>query len=150
MRRPYSLALLCILFLPAHGSAKDRLKDFTLGAQVAEVALDNAQVRHDRARLLQMVDAAYVLVKSNGARVGRTAFVDTMSSEALQLKPFKTSDVLATQIDGEVAILTGLMTMSGTENGRAFSESFHFSDVWRIRDRQWRIIFTQISAIPKS
>ncbi len=107
-------------------------------------AYDDAQVRGDKAALEDLLADDYVLVNSRGQRQSKAQLIADYTKAGFHLEPFEVEEpVELVWRDG--AVMGGVATLRGTDDGRAFEVRLRFSDVWARRAGQWRVIYTQAS-----
>jgi ketosteroid isomerase-like protein len=113
----------------------------------AAQAYDQAQVESDRAALERLLADDYVLQNSSGAVEGKAQFVAEQTAAGYRLDPFRVEDPIE-RVMGDVALLGGVATLTGTDGGRPYRVRLRFMDVWHKRDGRWVVVFTQATRAP--
>lgn len=108
---------------------------------------DQAQIRSDRAELERLLAPDYVLHNSGGQVQDKASFMADSTAPGFHLNPF-TIDEPVERVIGDVALLGGVGTLSGTDGGKPFTVRLRFMDVWQKRAGKWRVIFTQATRVP--
>lgn len=105
---------------------------------------------HDVSVLEELVAEDFVGTSSSG-KVGNKA---TMLAGARQDKNVYTSAVSSDMVvhvyGPNVAVVTGIVRETGkTPSGKAFSQSFRFTDTWMERNGRWQCVAASALALPK-
>jgi len=120
-----------------------------LPADLAKAAhdYDAAQVSCDRKELERLLADDYVLQNSGGAVQDKQSFIADQTAPGYSLKPFKVEEPVE-KVMGDVALLGGVATLSGTSDGQAYAVRLRFMDVWQKRSGRWQVVFTQATRAP--
>jgi hypothetical protein len=111
-------------------------------------AYDDAQIKGDEAALDDLLADDYVLVNSRGQRQSKTDLIRDYTKPGFKLEPFTIEEpVELAWSDG--AVMGGVATLRGVDEGQAFEVRLRFSDIWAKRRGQWRVIYTHASRDPK-
>jgi len=108
---------------------------------------DQAQIKSDRAELERLLADDYVLQNSAGAVEGKAAFMADQTAAGYSLKPFTVEEPVE-RVMGNVAVLGGVATLTGTDGGKAYEVRLRFMDVWQKREGRWVVVFTQATRAP--
>jgi ketosteroid isomerase-like protein len=121
----------------------------TLPADLAQAAhdYDQAQVGSDEAALRRLLADDYVLQNSSGAVEGKAQFIADQVAAGYRLDPFTVEEPVE-RVMGDVALLGGVATLTGTDGGRPYRVRLRFMDVWQKRDGRWVVVFTQATRAP--
>jgi len=137
-------ALIALALLAAPGLAHAELPA-ALGRQV--VAYERAQIEGDRAELERIIADDFVLVGSDGSRVGKATHIAEFTSPDLHLNPVEVHEVVE-HVWPTGAALGGTAVLSGTFGGAPFNHTLRFMDVWELRDGEWRVVYGQATRVP--
>jgi len=113
----------------------------------AAKAYDQAQMKSDKAELERLLAPDYVLHNSQGLVQDKQSFIADSTAPGFHMNPF-TIDEPIERVIGDVALLGGVGTLSGTDGGKPFTVRLRFMDVWQKRAGKWRVIFTQATRAP--
>jgi len=110
-------------------------------------AYDDAQVKGDRAALEDLLADDYVLVNSRGQRQSKADLIGDYTKPGLRIEPFTVEEpVELVWSDG--AVMGGIATLRGVDEGQSFEVRLRFSDIWAKRQGKWRVIYTHASREP--
>jgi ketosteroid isomerase-like protein len=107
----------------------------------AAAEYDQAQVKGDRAALERLLADDYVLRSSSGHRETKAQFIADQVAPGYRLNPFKVEQPYE-RVMGEVALLGGVATLTGTDGGKPYTARLRFLDVWQKRGGRWQVVFT--------
>ena len=109
--------------------------------------LNDAGIKKDRATIERLTADDFIYIHSNGSATNRAQEIaETMSSGTTWTN--SKIDDLRVRIYGDVAIVTGLNTLTGSAKGYV-SGARRFTDVWVRRNGQWRTVGGQSTVVPK-
>jgi len=77
---------------------------------------------------------------------GRAAVLDAYGPGGVRLDVFEVEDLTA-EVFGEVGLLTGLGSISGSYDATEFRHRVRFVDIYLRRDGRWRYYFSQSTEI---
>jgi ketosteroid isomerase-like protein len=110
-------------------------------------AYDEAQIKGDKSALEDLLADDYVLVNSRGKRQGKVDLIGDYTKPGFKLEPFTVAEpVELVWRDG--AVMGGVATLRGVDDGQAFEVRLRFSDIWARRNGKWRVIYTHASRDP--
>jgi hypothetical protein len=120
-----------------------------LPADLAAAAADydRAQVKGDKALLNRLLADDYRLVNGGGQVESKDQFIAESVDPAFTLDPFVVENPIET-VWSDGAVLAGEVHLSGKDHGKPFRAHFRFADVWRKRDGQWQVVFTEVTRLP--
>jgi len=139
-----------VLFLVAAGlaGAGDAPNKIPADLAARVHAYDDAQIKGDRAALEDLLADDYVLVNSRGQRQTKADLVRDYTKPGFKLEPYTVEEpVELAWSDG--AVMGGVATLRGVDDGQAFEVRLRFSDIWAKRHGRWRVIYTHASRDPK-
>jgi hypothetical protein len=111
-------------------------------------AYDDAQIKGDEAALEDLLADDYVLVNSRGIRQKKADLIADYTKPGFRLEPFTIEEpVELVWKDG--AVMGGVATLRGVDDGQSFEVRLRFSDIWAKRQGKWRVIYTHASRDPK-
>ena len=144
MRRVVFLTLLGMLVVfPAYSQTANATEQEVLKAFHA---LDDANIKKDRATMERMMADDYVYTHSNGTVANKAQDIaETMSADS-KWTASKTDD-LKVRIYGDVAIVTGLQILTGSAKGY-ISGPRRFTDLWIRRGGRWQNVGGQTTLLP--
>ena len=141
-----SLLTVALLSFAALVAAKDAPKiPVDLAARVH--AYDEAQIHGDKPALEDLLADDYVLVNSRGQRQSKADLIGDYTKPGFKLEPFTVEEpVELVWSDG--AVMGGVATLHGVDDGQSFEVRLRFSDIWAKRQGKWRVIYTHASREP--
>ncbi|HEX6396028.1 MAG TPA: nuclear transport factor 2 family protein, partial [Steroidobacteraceae bacterium] len=77
----------------------------------------------------------------------KAQFVAGVMDAKLTIDPYTVED-FEIRFYGEVALLSGHTTMTGTYDGEKFTSNYRYIDIYVRRDGRWKIVSVQITKIP--
>jgi ketosteroid isomerase-like protein len=107
---------------------------------------ERAQIEGDRPALDRLLAPHFLLVDSDGARIGREAFIGEWTAPGFDPEPVEVEEHV-TMLIGEAALLGGKVTLRGRNNGAPFAVTFRYSDFWQRIDGRWRVVFAQATRV---
>jgi ketosteroid isomerase-like protein len=111
-------------------------------------AYDDAQIKGDEGALRDLLADDYVLVNSRGHRQTKAELIADYTKPGFKLQPFTVEEpVDLVWSDG--AVMGGVATLRGIDDGQSFEVRLRFSDIWAKRQGKWRVIYTHASRDPK-
>lgn len=126
--------------MTATPSAAVDLKTF----QAIEDRFNAAMVSNDVARVAECTAADWVLVTPEKGPICREAILQAVGS-GLLAHDSMTKQVLRVQVYGDVAVVTGRGTNTGTFRGEPISADEWITDVYRYAQGQWRCVLTHLT-----
>jgi ketosteroid isomerase-like protein len=138
--------LLCIALLSftTFATAKDASEKIPADLAARVHAYDDAQIKGDRAALEDLLADDYVLVNSRGQRQTKAQLIADYMKPGFKLEPFTIEEpVELAWSDG--AVMGGVATLHGVDEGQSFEVRLRFSDIWAKRQGKWRVIYTHAS-----
>ena len=108
--------------------------------------LDNAFIKKDRATFERMLADDYVYNHSNGTATNRTEEIAESMSADVKWTASKL-DNLKVRVYGDVAVVTGVQTLTGSAKGYV-SGPRRFMDLWVRRSGRWQTVGGQSTLVP--
>jgi ketosteroid isomerase-like protein len=145
MKRVIALTLLGVLVaFPAHAQARNAAEREVLKASQL---LDEASlIKKDRATMERMYADDYMYTHSNGNVLNKTQEIAESMSPDQAWTAHKTDD-LKVRVYGNVAIVTGLSTLTGSAKGYV-SGGRRFTELWVRRNGRWQEVGGQSTLVP--
>ncbi|MGI8476707.1 MAG: nuclear transport factor 2 family protein [Thermomicrobiales bacterium] len=111
------------------------------------IAWMDAVRRHDREALERFLGAEFMLQAPDLGRVPRQAWLDAAMG-AYQIREFEIGEI-DTQVYGEIAVMRAKSRQVATWAGADRSRVFYLTDVWILRDGDWRVVSRHSSYAPE-
>ncbi|MGI8496721.1 MAG: nuclear transport factor 2 family protein [Gemmatimonadaceae bacterium] len=139
-----SVALVALVAVPAHAQkASPQEKDVLKAHQ----ALDEASIiKKDRAIMERLYANDYSYTHSNGTVLSKMQEIEAIMSPDQAWTAHKT-DELKARIYGNVAVVTGLSTLTGSSKLYA-SGPRRFTELWVRRNGRWQLMGGQSTLVP--
>ena len=145
MKRVIALTLLGVLVaVPTYAQARNATEREVIKASQL---LDEASlIKKDRATMERLYADDYMYVHSNGTVLNKAQEIaESMSPD--QAWTAHKSDELKVRVFGNVAVVTGLSTLTGSAKGYV-SGPRRFTEVWVRRNARWQEIGGQSTLVP--
>ena len=105
-----------------------------------------ALLSNDAVALTRLLADDYCGVDPNGSRQDRAMMLQAYGPGGVQLHTYETSDV-ATRIVGDVGLVMGVGTLSGTYGGCQFEHNLRFLDVYVHSGSTWLLSVSQVTEL---
>lgn len=115
--------------------------------RAASDVFDRGQIEGDRAALEQSLAPDFTLISGGAKLQTRAEFISDFTASGTKIDPFVIREPIEKVWPGG-AILGGLVDFQGVEDGKRFSTTFRFIDVWARRDGRWQVINAQVTRVP--
>ena len=142
------LLAVALLTLPVAAPAAAPPAEMPADLQAAAHAFDQAQMHNDGGALASLLADDYLLVNSSGTLETKADFIRDYTLPGFTLEPF-TIEQPVEKIWGDGAVLGGIATLKGMSEGKPYEARLRFADIWAKRGGRWRVIYTQVSRVPK-
>ena len=144
MKRMLIFTLFAVLtLLPARAQTPNAAEQEVLRL---EQTLDQAFLKKDRATFEPMLAEDYVYIHSNGSMTNKAQEIaESMSADAKWTA--SKLDNLRVRIYGDVAVVTGIQTLTGSAKGYV-SGPRRFTDLWVRRGGRWQTIGGESTLVP--
>jgi ketosteroid isomerase-like protein len=120
----------------------------TLGVDAVSHAFDEAQFRKDQTALDRFLAPDMTYISGSGRIADRKAFLAAFNDPAEKFEPFKIVDRQLVVLSADVVAVTADATIRGTNSSGPFEEHFRFTDIFRLRNGVWQVVFVQVSRKP--
>jgi hypothetical protein len=135
----HSAFLVCLVVLSALVSAGAAPLPDDLARAAKE--FDDAQMHRGGEALSRLLADDYVLVNSRGLVENKANFIADYTAAGFNLAPYIVREPIE-RVWGDGAVLGGLVTLSGTSDGKPFRVDIRFADIWAKRNGKWQVIYT--------
>lgn len=110
-------------------------------------AHNRATMAKDIAALGALVTDDYLLVNSDATTQDKASYLADFEKPDFRIDPF-TIEQIAYRGNGDMAVTSGLMTLSWELGGRHESRRLRIAHVWVRQGGGWRIAYTQLTRVP--
>lgn len=115
-------------------------------AKAAE-AYDQAQMQNDGPALQRLLADDYTLVNGGAQLSTKAEFIRDSTAPGFRLEPYVVERAV-NKVWPDGAVLSGEVTLRGTDGGKPFASHMRFADIWAKRDGRWQVIFTEVTRFP--
>lgn len=105
-----------------------------------------ALLRNDAVALARLLADDYCGVDPSGGKQDRTMMLHAYGPGGVQLHSYEASDV-TTRIVGDVGLVMGVGTLSGSYGEHRFEHTLRFLDVYVYRASTWRLSVSQVTEV---
>ncbi len=145
MKRFIALTLLGVLVaVPTHAQTRNAKEQEVLKA--SQLANDASLIKKDRATMERLYADDYTYTHSNGTVANKAQDIAASLSSDQAWTAHK-SDDLKVRVYRDVAVVTGISTLSGSAKGYA-SGPRRFTEVWVRRNGRWQMVSGQSTLVP--
>jgi ketosteroid isomerase-like protein len=123
-------------------SAADELK------AIEQQWLD-AYMKSDPSVIKNLEAEDYTIVGPDGAISTKAQDVKSVTNKTFVLKTATMSDYKCRMIGDNAAVVTSMLKMSGTDEGKEFSGDFRGTDVFEKKDGKWQAVASQLTKVSK-
>jgi ketosteroid isomerase-like protein len=113
--------------------------------QAIEDRFNDAMVSNNVERIAQCISDDWVLVTPEKGPIGREVILQAISSGMLTHDSM-TKQVVRAKVYGDMAVVTGRGSNTGTFRGAPISADEWVTDVYRFAQGQWRCVLTHLAA----
>ncbi len=141
--------MILVALLAGSASAAEQHSD-PLPPDLAHAAedYDQAQIHNDGSALQRLLADDYTLVNGGGEIYSKAEFIRDSIAPGFSLQPYVVEHAI-NKVWSDGAVLSGEVSLRGTESGKPFTSHMRFADVWAKRSGAWRVIFTEVTRLPK-
>ncbi len=145
MKRVIALTLLGVLVaVPTHAQTRNAKEREVLKA--SQVVNDASLIKKDRATMERLYADDYTYIHSNGTVANKTQDIAASMSPDQAWTAHK-SDDMRVRIYRDVAVVTGISTLTGSAKGYV-SGPRRFTEVWVRRNGRWQLVNGQSTLVP--
>ncbi|HEV2805358.1 MAG TPA: nuclear transport factor 2 family protein [Chthoniobacterales bacterium] len=124
------------------GAAADDLK--TLEQQWLD-----AYMKGDAAVLKNIEADDFTIVEPDGTVTTKAEDIKSVTDKKFSLKSATMSDYKCRMIGENAAVVTAMLKMSGSDEGKEFSGDFRAIDVFEKKDGKWLAVASQLTKVQK-
>jgi hypothetical protein len=110
---------------------------------------DHAQIHNDGPALQRLLADDYTLVNGGCEIYSKAEFIRDSVAPGFSLQPYEVEHAI-NKVWADGAVLSGEVTLHGTDGGNPFTGHARFADIWAKRNGKWQVIFTEVTRFPKS
>jgi ketosteroid isomerase-like protein len=145
MKRVIALTLLGVLVaVPTHAQTRNAKEQEVLKA--SQTSNDASLIKKDRATMERLYADDYTYIHSNGTVANKTQDIAASMSPDQAWTAHK-SDDMRVRIYRDVAVVTGISTLTGSAKGYV-SGPRRFTEVWVRRNGRWQLVNGQSTLVP--
>jgi ketosteroid isomerase-like protein len=126
---------------------------FGAGAEAELKAVEqqwlDAYMKSDPAFIKNLEADDYSIVEPDGAVSTKEMDVKSVTDKTFVLKSATTSDFKCRMIGENVAVVTAMLKMSGTDDGKAFDGDYRSTDVFEKKGGKWMAVASQLTKVEK-
>ncbi|MCW6530415.1 nuclear transport factor 2 family protein [Sphingomonas sp. MMSM20] len=124
-------------------------QDAALPPDLAQAAADydQAQMHNDGAALQRLLADDYTLVNGAAEISTKAEFIRDSTAPGFSLQPFVIEHPI-NRVWRDGAVLSGEVTLRGTDGGKPFVSHMRFADIWAKRGGRWQVVFTEVTRFP--
>jgi uncharacterized protein (TIGR02246 family) len=126
------------------------------GASSAETELKtieqqwiDAYMKGDPAFIKNLEADDYSVIEPDGAVSTKAQDVKAVTDKTFVLKSATMSDIKVRMMGDNYAVVTAMLKMSGTDDGKAFSGDYRGTDVFEKKDGKWQAVASQLTKVSK-
>ena len=109
----------------------------------------NAYMKSDAAFLKNLEADDFALVEPDGTVTTKDKDVKATTDKTFVLKSATLSDMKVRMIGDNGAVVTAMLKMSGTDEGKEFSGDFRGTDVFEKKGGKWMAVASQLTKVGK-
>jgi hypothetical protein len=109
---------------------------------------DEAQLHGDDKALKDVLADDYTLVNGGATVSGKAQFIQDYTDPKFKVLPFHIGEQII-KVWPNGAVLGGRVLFRFLQDGKPGESDFRFADIWAKRGGQWRVIFTEVTRLPK-
>ena len=110
---------------------------------------DDAQLHGDGKALTDVLADDYTLVNGGATVSGKAEFIRDYTDPKFKPLPFDIDQQII-KVWPNGAVLGGHVVFRFTQDGKPGESDVRFADIWAKRGGQWRVIFTEVTRLPKT
>lgn len=111
----------------------------------ARLAYDHAQSTGDQTALHSLLAPDYLILASSGILHDKIWLIESFCAPGVHNNPFTVLQPFTRILSSQSAILGGWAELSGTQDGKPFSQKLRFADTWARRNGLWQLVFTSVA-----
>ena len=149
--KPVSFALIVFILVPLANSQtrlrKTSRAESSNRLRAIEQGLARAYVKGDRAFVERVLADEWKVIDAGGRILEKAEVLKETFEDKERRVEAARIDRLRIRIYGDAAIVTGRSWFKGSYRGQHLTASFHFTDVFVLRDRRWQVVASQATVL---
>jgi ketosteroid isomerase-like protein len=109
----------------------------------------DAYMKSDPSFIKNLEADDYSIIESDGTVVTKAQDVKAVTDKTFVLKSATLSDVKVRMMGDSYAVVTSMLKMSGTEDGKDFSGDYRGTDVFEKKGGKWMAVASQLTKVGK-
>jgi ketosteroid isomerase-like protein len=109
----------------------------------------DAYMKSDATFIKNLEAEDYSIIEPDGAVSTKAQDVKSTTDKTFVLKSATMSDYKCRMLSDNAAVVTCLLKMSGTDDGKAFSGDYRGTDVFEKKDGKWMAVASQLTKVSK-
>jgi ketosteroid isomerase-like protein len=109
----------------------------------------DAYMKSDPAFIKSLEADDYSIIESDGTVTTKAQDVKATTDKTFVLKSATMSDVKVRMLGDSNAVVTCMLKMSGTEDGKDFSGDYRGTDVFEKKNGKWMAVASQLTKVSK-
>jgi uncharacterized protein (TIGR02246 family) len=109
----------------------------------------DAYMKSDAAFIKNLEADDYSIIESDGTVTTKAQDVKATTDKTFVLKSASMSDVKVRMLGDNYAVVTAMLKMSGTEDGKDFSGDYRGTDVFEKKNGKWMAVASQLTKVGK-
>jgi len=109
----------------------------------------DAYMKSDPAFIKNLEADDYALIEADGTVSTKAQDVKATTDKTFVLKSAAMSDFKCRMIGDNAAVVTCMVKMSGTDEGKDFSGDFRGTDVFEKKNGKWMVVASQLTKVGK-
>ena len=109
----------------------------------------DAYIKSDPSVIKNLEAEDYTIIGPDGAVSTKAQDVKSVTNKTFVLKTATMSDYKCRMIGDNAAVVTSMLKMSGTDEGKEFSGDFRGTDVFEKKDGKWVAVASQLTKVSK-
>jgi ketosteroid isomerase-like protein len=109
----------------------------------------DAYMKSDPSFLKNLEAEDYMIVEPEGVVGTKADDIKSVTDKKFVLKSATMSDFKCRMIGENAAVVTAMLKMSGSDDGKEFSGDFRGIDVFEKKDGKWMVVASQLTKVEK-
>jgi len=126
---------------------------FAAGAETELKAIEqqwlDAYMKSDATVIKNLEADDYAIIDSDGSVMDKAKDVKSVTDKSFVLKSATMSDFKCRMLGDSAAVVTCMIKMTGTDEGKEFSGDFRGTDVFEKKNGKWMAVASQLTKVGK-
>lgn len=126
---------------------------FAAGAETELKAIEqqwlDAYMKSDATVIKNLEADDYAIIDSDGSVMDKAKDVKSVTDKSFVLKSATMSDFKCRMLGDNAAVVTCMIKMTGTDEGKEFSGDFRGTDVFEKKNGKWMAVASQLTKVGK-